>query len=90
MNVQVRSDVIPCSSNSGTQQVNVQFPQNVMLGAGGETQMNKIKLSLENDALRHSRGHGKLTYSYCFTLYRVLSASRWSLPLCGKLADTVS
>ena len=49
-----------------------------------------LSFTLEFDAMRQTRGHGKLTYSYCFTLYRVLSASRWSLPLCGKLADTVS
>ena len=33
--------------------------------------MNKFKLSLENDAMRHSRGHGKLTCGYSFMLYRV-------------------
>ena len=68
MLVQCRSHVGKRSGApfSGTQQVDVRLLLYVI--------PCPIGFTLEIAALRQSRGHGKLTYSYCFTLYRVQGA----------------
>ena len=49
-----------------------------------------LSLTSENDALRHSRGHGKITCKFRLTLYRVHPQTlRRSLARRAKLADTV-